>query len=106
MTSNSKFSLQFLKVFRSVNLPSFNSLLILIDSEKAAAVDPFTVTLTNSTGEFTSPRYPDKFRAKDRFTYNIRTQPGTFIRLTWKVFEVWDQAPECNERAFVRIWIG
>ena len=87
---------------------------IFLDPDKAAMRDAekekqpisSTVTLTNSTGEFTSPRYPNKFRAKDKTTYKITTQPGTFIRLTWKIFEVWDQAPECNERAFVRIWIG
>ncbi|XP_066918255.1 cubilin-like [Clytia hemisphaerica] len=77
------------------------------NSKKAIATeDPFTINLTNSTGEFQSPRYPDNYLAQDRATYNIKTEPGTFISLTWKVFEVWDQAPECNERAFVRIWIG
>ncbi|XP_066918257.1 uncharacterized protein [Clytia hemisphaerica] len=65
----------------------------------------FDVTLTNSTGEFQSPRYPNNYLAQDTSTYNIITQPGTFIRLRWKLFEVWDQAPDCNN-VYVRIWIG
>ena len=88
------------------NLQYVISLLVLIlNTIHFAKAVEFTVTLTNSTGEFTSPRYPGNYYKDDYAVYNIRTQPGTYIRLRWKVFEVWDQAPDCN-KVYVRIWLG
>ena len=61
--------------------------------------------LNGTSGEFSSPTYPQRYGKNENIYYRILGQPGTIAKLSWKVFEIIDYAPECSD-AYMKVILG
>ena len=70
-----------------------------------ASIDPTVHVLNGTSGEISSPGYPQRYGKNEKVYYGILGKPGTIAKLSWKEFEVIDYAPECYD-AYVMVILG